>query len=767
MSIEISTQIIHNSYAAVINKIDHKANIYDNPNQQGTAYPAWFIVHRSPVEVAREFGKRMNGNCYMLTYQIDIWYMIQQNIPRLYDQYTAIAERFDSEIEYLPIFGSDAIVHVYDRSWSLELNAMKYSTTLKLRVFADKNFAFTPIEVIEDLSVFLKNQNQSVITFENTTHPEFDAQIPSPISVTKGQPINLPFVGGEFEDEDYKWTPSGWSIGAFGARIRLDESITTNLLWSSTEKTATLSFENTTHPEFSVQMPESITANKGTSVELPSVSGTFPVGSVDWTPSAWSVGAFGDSFILDEDTTTDLQWSSKEVQFTISFSNSNHPEFDVDLPQTELITRGDSVTLPSVSGSFIVDGYEWTPDSWDIGAFGDSYTPSSDVIANLLWRSQEYHPTMPTVEDCGIKVPSSSTSYTATQTLQPQQVSRWLYWGGSNPITKSNDDNANKTFAISKLMNSDSTTVITRIGASAIWDNTDGGSTTSSTFNLSVQNIGTSEYTFSRAYIYSCYSLDATIIVVYDSNNNAFNAFKYTSNGTDYYYVLDDVQTDWTDDLESIGYYLGPTITLYMRSGNKTIDPNVTNNKGISGGWPVYADSAVTTPYYWDFTKRYERGWYHSETGKWTASSVQTQADMPSTTGGSVYLTCPVSTDQIYFGMNGSGSSYYTMTELTNYFRVYDDAITVWVNPDHSNSVIASTQTYISDVDWDDSVTYKVLYFLQNASTNPTGTSTAQNRLQYVSFENSGGKVAVKLTLGSYNSITIAKIVFYAKKASL
>lgn len=683
MTVEISTQIIHNSYAAVINKIDPKANIYDNPNQQGTAYPAWFIVHRSPVEVARDFGKRMNGNCYMLTYQIDIWYMIQQNIPRLYDQYTAIAERFDAEIEYLPIFGSDAIVHVYDRSWSLELNAMKYSTTLKLRVFADKNFVFTPMEVIDDISVFLKNQNQSVITFENTTHPEFDAQIPNPISVTKGQSVNLPFVGGEFEDDDYKWTPSGWSIGAFGARIRLDESITTNLLWSSTEKTATLSFENTTHPEFSVQMPESITANKGTSVELPTVSGTFPVGSVDWTPSAWSVGSFGDSFVLDEDTTTDLQWSSKEVEFTLSFSNSNHPEFDVDLPQTEQITRGDSVTLPSVSGSFIEDGYEWTPDSWDIGAFGDSYTPSSDVIANLLWRSEEYHPTMPIV--------SLSNSFDGT-------ASNWLYasrlyninlgiGATFTPFTEKDFTtnalyDSGKSYAIVSGNGSSDGTVKLDINSIQIVE---------SNACVAWKNVsGTSVYVYSTK-VAVCSSNQATVITVYNSNNNPFNAFKITLNGNDYYYVLDNTQTDWTDDLESIGFSLNPLFeefTLYCERSVLNYMRNITSSSVITGASTSYRrqlflDSSRTTPFTFDTSKRYVKGRYIS--GVWTPDPVQSIADMPSTTtsdiGVSVAAQIIVGVNGTTIGVNGNawilGITNYTGYNSTTpaspcYVRVYD-----------------------------------------------------------------------------------------------
>jgi hypothetical protein len=160
MPVSISTQIIHASYASVINQVQPNANIYDNPNQQGTIYPAWFIVHRSPVEVTRDVGKRDNGNRYNLTYQIDIWYMIQQNITRLYDQYSQMAEALDEKIEYLPIFGTDAVVHVLERSWSLEMNAMKYSTTLRLRVYKDSDFTPEPMQVISDLQEFIRGNSQ-------------------------------------------------------------------------------------------------------------------------------------------------------------------------------------------------------------------------------------------------------------------------------------------------------------------------------------------------------------------------------------------------------------------------------------------------------------------------------------------------------------------------------------------------------------------------------------------------------------------------------
>ena len=53
----------------------------------------------------------------------------------------------------------------------------------------------------------------------------------------------------------------------------------------------------------------------------------------------------------------------------------------------------------------------------------------------------------------------------------------------------------------------------------------------------------------------TCSDSTATVITVYNSSNNAYNAFKFTASGTDYYYVLDGTQTDWTDDLSSIGYH--------------------------------------------------------------------------------------------------------------------------------------------------------------------------------------------------------------------
>lgn len=71
-------------------------------------------------------------------------------------------------------------------------------------------------------------------------------------------------------------------------------------------------------------------------------------------------------------------------------------------------------------------------------------------------------------------------------------------------------------------------------------------------------NVSQSSQTIYSARVAVCSSNETEIVTVYDNQNAPFNAFKYNDGTADYYYVLDDIQTDWTDDLSSIGYHLPP-----------------------------------------------------------------------------------------------------------------------------------------------------------------------------------------------------------------
>lgn len=87
---------------------------------------------------------------------------------------------------------------------------------------------------------------------------------------------------------------------------------------------------------------------------------------------------------------------------------------------------------------------------------------------------------------------------------------------------------------------------------------------------VTVRNKTGSTMTIYGGIIAQCDNASASVVTVYNSSNTVYNAFKYTVDGTDYYYVLDETQADWTDDLSSIGYHL-PAI-LYLNSSSAKTD---------------------------------------------------------------------------------------------------------------------------------------------------------------------------------------------------
>jgi hypothetical protein len=84
--------------------------------------------------------------------------MIEQNLACMFDKYRAIGEALDANLEYLPIFGTDIVVHVFDRSWSVEMTALKYSTTLRLMVYNYGAIIPDMMGTISDLNEYLKGQ---------------------------------------------------------------------------------------------------------------------------------------------------------------------------------------------------------------------------------------------------------------------------------------------------------------------------------------------------------------------------------------------------------------------------------------------------------------------------------------------------------------------------------------------------------------------------------------------------------------------------------
>ena len=89
----------------------------------------------------------------------------------------------------------------------------------------------------------------------------------------------------------------------------------------------------------------------------------------------------------------------------------------------------------------------------------------------------------------------------------------------------------------------------------------------------------------------TCSDSTATVVTVYNSSNTAYNAFKYTANNTDYYYVLDGTQTDWVSDLASIGYSLTQTLEIILAL---RYDPSTSQWKTVA-----FDQTPAATENYW------------------------------------------------------------------------------------------------------------------------------------------------------------------------
>lgn len=120
-----------------------------------------------------------------------------------------------------------------------------------------------------------------------------------------------------------------------------------------------------------------------------------------------------------------------------------------------------------------------------------------------------------------------------------------------------------------------------------------------------------------------CSSSQTTVVKVYStSTGEHFNAFKYVLSDITYYFVLDNIQTDWSRDLNSLGYSLTQTIHSHPSVSIGDIFPYNKINTSTSSGKEqiIYADSntksslpqlvyyntdLTSTPYYMERTNDY------------------------------------------------------------------------------------------------------------------------------------------------------------------
>jgi len=111
------------------------APVYNNPNQQKTDLPAWFINFIPGSSITGQVGNR-----YMRSLHIDLVYLEEYNLPDLYDRYLTVAERLDETLEYFIYSYNDVkyLLHTCDRTWRVSLADLHYEFKMDIRVSLSK-----------------------------------------------------------------------------------------------------------------------------------------------------------------------------------------------------------------------------------------------------------------------------------------------------------------------------------------------------------------------------------------------------------------------------------------------------------------------------------------------------------------------------------------------------------------------------------------------------------------------------------------------------
>ena len=100
--------------------------------------------------------------------------------------------------------------------------------------------------------------------------------------------------------------------------------------WSvQTERVFVLQFSNSEHPSLDIPMPSNETGHSGTVIILPTVTGEYTEEGMVYTPVAWNIGAFGDSYTLNNDVTAILQLSSRVALPTVYSYSGTQTESSV------------------------------------------------------------------------------------------------------------------------------------------------------------------------------------------------------------------------------------------------------------------------------------------------------------------------------------------------------------------------------------------------------------------------------------------------------
>ena len=138
-----TTSTIAQSLAAYLAPYFPGVTFYENPNQQGTETPCFFLQQRDADTKLRQGGR------WIRQIRLDLTYLEDYNLPNLQQLYEAAAEILDPIMETFPYTDgtTTTLLRTYDRTYTIDLDALHYK--FELQVWVELPGTFNPMQAME------------------------------------------------------------------------------------------------------------------------------------------------------------------------------------------------------------------------------------------------------------------------------------------------------------------------------------------------------------------------------------------------------------------------------------------------------------------------------------------------------------------------------------------------------------------------------------------------------------------------------------------
>lgn len=182
---------------------------------------------------------------------------------------------------------------------------------------------------------------------------------------------------------------SGEDLNAIALTVndkQLDSTKLDDWPWNSI---VTLSFASTNYSGLTINLPDNISSSPGEDILLPEIIGTYTdTNNNVYRPLRWNIGDFNSLYTLNNNTTAEIVCELVTSIITLTFTNTNHSDLQIGIPEPITRDSGTEIILPEITGTYTdTNNIQYNPDHWVIGgnsySFGAEYTLNNNAIANL------------------------------------------------------------------------------------------------------------------------------------------------------------------------------------------------------------------------------------------------------------------------------------------------------------------------------------------------------------------------------------------------